>query len=101
MKRARATPPASARSPGLEKQRTQYQAAVEALADGQRTRLILVARAQKAALREAARTHAELAAIGLKQQFLVVNGILPKRTWRRSARRRDLRARASGVERDA
>jgi arsenite-transporting ATPase len=63
---------------GLEKQRTQYQAAVEALADGRRTRLILVARAQNSALREAARTHAELAAIGLNQQFLVVNGILPK-----------------------
>ena len=63
---------------GLEKQRAQYQAAVEALADGQRTRLILVARAQNSALREAARTHAELAAIGLNQQFLVVNGILPK-----------------------
>jgi arsenite-transporting ATPase len=63
---------------GLEKQRTQYQAAVEALADGQRTRLILVARAQNSALGEAARTHAELAAIGLNQQFLVVNGILPK-----------------------
>jgi arsenite-transporting ATPase len=62
----------------LEKQRTQYQAAVEALADGRRTRLILVARAQNSALREAARTHAELAAIGLNQQFLVVNGILPK-----------------------
>ena len=63
---------------GLEKQRAQYQAAVEALADGRRTRLILVARAQNSALREAARTHAELAAIGLNQQFLVVNGILPK-----------------------
>lgn len=31
---------------GLEKQRAQYKAAVEALADGNRTRLILVARAQ-------------------------------------------------------
>ena len=63
---------------GLEKQRTQYQAAVEALADGQRTRLILVARAQSSALREAARTHEELAAIGRNQQFLVINGLLPK-----------------------
>ena len=63
---------------GLEKQRTQYSAAVDALADGQRTRLILVARAQNSALREAARTHEELAAIGLNQQFLVVNGLLPK-----------------------
>ena len=63
---------------GLEKQRVQYSAAVAALADGRRTRLILVARAQNSALREAARTHEELAAIGLHQQFLVVNGLLPK-----------------------
>lgn len=62
---------------GLEKQRTQYQAAVDALADPNRTRLILVARAQQATLREVARTHAELAAIGLGQQYLVINGVLP------------------------
>jgi TRC40/GET3/ArsA family transport-energizing ATPase len=41
---------------GLEKQRTQYKAAVDALADPQRTRLVLVARAQPDALNEAART---------------------------------------------
>lgn len=63
---------------GLEKQRTQYKAAVEALADPLRTRLILVARAQQATLREVARTHDELAAIGLSQQFLVINGVLPE-----------------------
>ncbi len=63
---------------GLEKQREQYKAAVEALADGNRTRLILVARAQQSTLREVARTHEELADIGLKQQYLVINGILPK-----------------------
>jgi arsenite-transporting ATPase len=63
---------------GLEKQREQYKAAVDALADGKRTRLILVARAQQATLREVARTHEELAAIGLKQQYLVINGVLPK-----------------------
>jgi len=62
---------------GLEKQRTQYKAAVDALADPQRTRLVLVARAQRATLREVARTHEELAAIGLSQQYLVVNGVLP------------------------
>jgi arsenite-transporting ATPase len=62
---------------GLEKQRDRYQAAVEALADPAHTRLVLVARAQPATLREAARTHAELAAIGLRQQCLVVNGVLP------------------------
>jgi arsenite-transporting ATPase len=63
---------------GLEKQRAQYNAAVEALADARRTRLVLVARAQQSSLREAARTHAELAAIGLNQQYLVINGLLPK-----------------------
>jgi arsenite-transporting ATPase len=63
---------------GLEKQREQYKAAVDALADGKRTRLILVARAQQSTLREVARTHEELAGIGLTQQYLVINGILPK-----------------------
>ncbi len=62
---------------GLEKQRTQYKEAVESLADPLRTRLVLVARAQRATLREAARTHEELAAIGLSKQYLVVNGVLP------------------------
>ena len=62
---------------GLEKQREQYKMAVEALSDPIRTRLVLVARAQLATLREVARTHEELAAIGMKQQFLVINGILP------------------------
>lgn len=62
---------------GLEKQRAQYKAAVDALADPARTRLVLVARAQHSTLREAARTHQELADIGLTQQHLVVNGILP------------------------
>ncbi|MBA5608210.1 arsenical pump-driving ATPase [Duganella sp. FT3S] len=62
---------------GLDKQRAQYKAAVDALADPQRTRLVLVARAQHATLREVARTHEELAAIGLTQQYLVINGVLP------------------------
>ena len=62
---------------GLEKQRSQYQQAVAALADVQRTRLVLVARAQRATLREAARTQEELAAIGLSQQHLVINGVFP------------------------
>jgi arsenite-transporting ATPase len=62
---------------GLEKQRTQYQAAVDALADPQRTRMVLVARAQAATLNEAARTHEELAVIGLTRQYLVINGVFP------------------------
>lgn len=63
---------------GLEKQRAQYRAAVEALADPVQTRLVLVARAQASTLREVARTHDELAAIGLTRQYLVINGILPE-----------------------
>ena len=63
---------------GLEKQRAQYGQAVEALADPKRTRLILVARAQQSTLREVLRTHEELAKIGLSQQYLVVNGVLPR-----------------------
>lgn len=62
---------------GLEKQRTQYQAAVDALADPSRTRLILVARAQASTLREVAGTHDELARIGLSRQYLVINGVMP------------------------
>ena len=62
---------------GLEKQRTQYRAAVQALADPQRTRLVLVTRPQRAALLEVARTHAELVAVGLSEQYLVINGVLP------------------------
>jgi len=62
---------------GLEKQRQQYQMAVSVLSDTSRTRLVLVARAQTATLREVARTHEELSNIGLKQQHLVINGVLP------------------------
>ncbi|PPK73261.1 arsenite efflux ATP-binding protein ArsA [Methylobacter tundripaludum] len=62
---------------GLEKQRAQYKSAVDTLADETCTRLILVARAQQATLREVARTHEELASIGFQRQYLVINGILP------------------------
>ncbi|MFC5930655.1 arsenical pump-driving ATPase [Cryobacterium melibiosiphilum] len=62
---------------GLDKQRGIYADAVAALADPARTRLVLVGRPAASALAEAARTHDELAGIGLGRQFLVVNGILP------------------------
>lgn len=63
---------------GLEKQRAQYRTAVEALADPSRTRLVLVSRPQRSAIAELARTHEELAGIGLTRQTLVINGILPE-----------------------
>jgi arsenite-transporting ATPase len=62
---------------GLEKQRAQYKAAVDALADINRTRLVLVARAQGSSLDEIARTHEELKAIGITGHHLVVNGRFP------------------------
>jgi len=62
---------------GLDKQRAVYADAVAALADSQRTRLVLVARAQKSALAEITRTHGELAAIGLTHQHVVINAVLP------------------------
>ncbi|MFZ2177985.1 MAG: arsenical pump-driving ATPase [Rhodococcus sp. (in: high G+C Gram-positive bacteria)] len=62
---------------GLEKQRTIYAEAVAALADPRRTRLVLVARAQRSTVAEIARTHAELADIGLTHQYVVINGLLP------------------------
>lgn len=63
---------------GLEKQQSQYKAAVDALADVNQTRMVLVARAQTSALREVSRTHDELAALGLQKQYLVINSILPE-----------------------
>ncbi|WP_138996598.1 arsenical pump-driving ATPase [Rhodococcus zopfii] len=62
---------------GLDKQRTIYAGAVAALADPQRTRLVLVARPQRSPLAEIARTHTELADIGLTEQHVVINGVLP------------------------
>jgi arsenite-transporting ATPase len=60
---------------GLQKQRVIYENGVAALADGQRTTLVLVSRAQKAALAEAERTSGELAAIGVRHQRLILNGL--------------------------
>lgn len=59
---------------GLQKQRALYEASVAALADATRTTLILVSRAQVAALREAERTAGELAALGVLNQRLILNG---------------------------
>ncbi|MEA1798844.1 MULTISPECIES: arsenical pump-driving ATPase [Rhodococcus] len=63
---------------GLDKQRAIYADAVAALADPQRTRLVLVSRAQRSTLAEITRTHRELADIGLTHQHVVINGVLPQ-----------------------
>ncbi|MCT7984642.1 arsenical pump-driving ATPase [Laspinema sp. A4] len=64
---------------GLEKQRDRYTEAVNVLSDPNRTRLVLVSRAQQSTLDEVVRTHKELADIGFSQQNLVINGVLPAR----------------------
>lgn len=65
---------------GLAKQRERYARAVAELADGKRTVLVLVTRAQPGALAEAERTSGELASLGITNQRLIVNGVLPEPT---------------------
>ena len=64
-------------SSGLKAQYGRYAATVAALADGGRTTLVLVARPERAALREAARTALELRELGILNQHLSVNGVIP------------------------
>ncbi len=60
---------------GLQAQQKLYQESVKALGDSSVTTLVLVARAEASALREAARTSGELAELGVSNQHLVVNGV--------------------------
>lgn len=64
---------------GLVDQKALYEATVGALSDPARTTLILVSRPETAALAEAARTGDELAALGLRNQRLVLNGVFQAR----------------------
>ncbi len=63
---------------GLDKQKSTYAAAVAALADPERTRLVLVSRPTRSALREIDRTHGELADLGMSRQYVAVNAVLPQ-----------------------
>ncbi len=60
----------------LETKRSLYEASVEALGDADRTTVVLVSRPDRGALREAARASAELADLGIANQWHVVNGVL-------------------------
>jgi arsenite-transporting ATPase len=60
---------------GLKSQQLLYHASRSALVDGSCTALVLVSRAERSALNEAERTRAELAALGIERQELVINGI--------------------------
>jgi arsenite-transporting ATPase len=60
---------------GLEKQRSLYEATVKALGDPAATTMVLVSRPESSALAEAARTSGELAALGVRNQRLVLNAV--------------------------
>lgn len=60
---------------GLKMQEERFQAALGALGDPARTTIVLVSRPDRGAMREAARTSAELRALGLANQHLAINGV--------------------------
>lgn len=61
---------------GLEERKEIYKQAVHTLSDPAATRLVLVSRPDTAPLKEAARSSHELQALGIRNQLLVINGLL-------------------------
>lgn len=61
---------------GLESKKAIYRQAVETLANADMTTLILVTRPENAPLREAERASGELKDLGIRNQILLVNGVL-------------------------
>ncbi|WP_416176180.1 arsenical pump-driving ATPase [Clostridium sp.] len=61
---------------GLESRKRVYKNAVKALADSDMTTLILVSRPEVSPLKEAERASKELQDLGIKNQILVINGVL-------------------------
>ncbi|UPJ61780.1 arsenical pump-driving ATPase [Bradyrhizobium sp. 192] len=59
---------------GLKMQEDRFRKALQALGDSNQTTIILVTRADRGAVREAARTSGELDGLNLSNQLLVVNG---------------------------
>ena len=84
---------------GLKAQRERYEATVRALSDPSLTAIILVARPDRVALIEAARTSTELCAQGMTNQQLVINGLFraidPKDPLAAAIERRDAQALAN------
>ncbi|MFW6353016.1 MAG: arsenical pump-driving ATPase [Verrucomicrobiota bacterium] len=79
---------------GLQAQRDVYERAAHTLTDGRRTALVLVARADQASLKEAARAGDELRTLGIAHQHLIVNAVFEPqnaddplaRAWREESR---------------
>lgn len=61
---------------GLEDKKEMYKRAVETLADSEKTTLILVARPDKIPLAEAERASKELGELNIRNQLLIINGVL-------------------------
>lgn len=61
---------------GLESKKAVYKKAVDTLADGSLTTLVLVTRPETVPILEAQRASEELGALGINHQVLVLNGIL-------------------------
>jgi arsenite-transporting ATPase len=62
---------------GLESKKDVYKRAVETLSDKTLTTLLLVSRPERVPLKEAERASNELADIGVNNQVLIINGMLP------------------------
>jgi arsenite-transporting ATPase len=60
---------------GLKMQEVRFKAALNALSDPRQTTVMLVARADRSALAEAARTSDELRTLGLNNQRLIINAV--------------------------
>lgn len=61
---------------GLEERKEMYKQAVDTLANGELTTLVLVSRPEGSPLKEAERASKELADLGVLNQLLVINGVL-------------------------
>lgn len=61
---------------GLEEEKETYKFAVDTLADGSLTSLVLVARAEETPILEANRASHELSELGINNQILIINGLL-------------------------
>ena len=61
---------------GLESKKAVYKQAVDTLSDSTMTTLILVTRPESSPIKEAERASAELSHIGIRNQIMLINGIL-------------------------
>lgn len=61
---------------GLESKKSMYKQAVETLANKDKTTLILVSRPENTPLKEAERASFELSELGIKNQMLIINGVM-------------------------